>query len=68
VIIPRCTHLVLLAALLGACTHPCDVLEERICEAEIDEVRCDLMQDPERRELLTRDTCDGILEIMDARR
>ena len=53
---------------VGGCTHPCDALEQHVCEAEIDEARCELIQDPDRRELLTRATCEGILEAMDARR
>jgi hypothetical protein len=57
-----------MAMLLCACTHPCDALEQRVCELEVDKVRCALIQDPERRELLARATCDGILEVMDARR
>ena len=56
------------AALLSGCEHPCDVLEHRVCEAEVDEDRCELIQDPDRRALLTRSTCDGILEKMDERR
>ena len=52
----------------GGCTHPCDTLEVRVCEDDNDEERCDLMQDPERRELLTRKTCQGILESMEGRR
>ena len=51
-----------------ACTHPCDTLEERVCESEPDESKCELIQDPERRELLTRATCSGILDVMDKRR
>jgi len=53
---------------MAACTHPCDVLEQRVCETKIDAARCELIQDPDRRELLTRATCDGILEAMDTRR
>lgn len=51
-----------------ACTHPCDTLEHRVCEEEVDKKRCDLMEDPGRRPLLTRDTCESILETMDERR
>ena len=54
--------------LVGGCTHPCAVLEERVCVTAIDETRCELIQDPDRRDLLTRETCDGILEAMDERR
>ena len=60
--------LVALSAPLVSCTHPCDTLEARVCEVEIDEARCEIMQDPDRRPLLTRSTCDGILEKMGERR
>ena len=50
------------------CTHPCETLEVKVCDEQEDEKRCDLIQDPERREALTRKTCEGILEKMEARR
>lgn len=48
--------------------HPCDTLEQRVCEDDIDKKRCELIQEPERRQLLTRETCSGILETLDERR
>jgi len=65
----RAVALMCLAILwLSGCEHPCDVLELRVCESEVDEDHCELIQDPDRRELLTRTTCDGILKKMDERR
>ncbi len=69
--VPRCTRVALLTAvsvLVGSCAHPCDILEARVCETQVDEARCELLQDPQRRELLTRATCEGILDAMDGRR
>lgn len=60
--------LVCLSLTLQACMHPCDTLEQRVCEDDIDKKRCELIQEPERRQLLTRDTCSGILETLDERR
>ena len=60
--------LIYLSLMTQACTHPCDTLEQRVCEDDIDKARCELIQEPERRQLLTRDTCSGILETLDERR
>jgi hypothetical protein len=64
----RIAALVLLSHALLACTNPCDTLELRVCEEEVDQKRCDLIQEPERRALLTGDTCEAILKTMDERR
>ena len=60
--------LVYLNLTIQACVHPCDTLEQRVCEDDIDKKRCELIQEPERRQLLTRETCSGILETLDERR
>jgi hypothetical protein len=60
--------LVLLSHATIACTQPCDTLEQRVCEEDVNEKRCALIQEPERRKLLTSDTCKDILETMDKRR
>jgi hypothetical protein len=46
-----------------ACANPCAELEDRVCEAREQRKRCELMQDPERRALLSSEACEGILEV-----
>ena len=59
------TALALLAAsLAGGCTHPCERLKERVCDELKDKHRCELMQQQERRKLLTKDTCRSILKSL----
>ncbi len=60
--------MVLFGQLSIACSDPCGVLEATVCDEQEDAARCAMIQDPERRELLTRDTCEGILETMEAKR
>jgi hypothetical protein len=46
-----------------ACADPCALLEERVCESREQRKRCELMQDPERRSLLSGEACEGILQV-----
>jgi hypothetical protein len=57
--------LILLAwSIGGGCADPCAELEARVCERHEDTKRCDLMQDPERRRLLSNEACEGILQVV----
>ncbi len=55
------------ASSLGACKDPCTGLERYVCETLEDEERCMLLQDPLRREHLTRAACAGMLERLESR-
>lgn len=61
--------LLLLVSLLASpgCTHPCDELEVKLCDVLAEEKRCALIQDEERRALLTRDTCQSVLDKLNRR-
>ena len=50
---------------LGAgCDEPCVELEDRVCEHHDDRLRCDLMQDPDRRALLSDEACESMLRVV----
>ena len=52
------------ACLAAGCDKPCDELEARVCERHEDRLRCELMQDPSRRALLSDEACEGILRVV----
>ena len=56
--------IVCLASLLAGCDRPCDELEARVCERHEDRLRCELMQDPSRRALLSDEACEGMLRVV----
>lgn len=56
--------LVAAAPASSACGDPCRDLEVEVCEELDDEERCALMEDPWRREHLSRSACEGILRSM----
>ena len=62
--------LVALVVWLGpaaGCAEPCVELEVKVCEELRDKRRCEIMQDVDRRELLGKEACAGILEHLDRR-
>jgi hypothetical protein len=48
----------------SACADPCEELELRVCERHEDTKRCELMQDPGRRALLSKEACEGMLKVV----
>lgn len=65
--------LLLFALPLTACSDPCGDLEAKVCEATSPKLRreyakaCKLMQEPNRRDNLTKDTCESILKHLSKR-
>ena len=61
------TRLALLAWLLVTgvgCEEPCAELEQRVCDRHEDRKRCEIMQDPERRALLSNEACESMLRAV----
>ena len=51
-----------LVTTLSGCADPCAELEERVCARDEDERSCELLQDPMRRDLLSGEACQSILD------
>ncbi len=58
-----CAHI----GLAQGCSQPCDELQVRLCDVLKEKRRCELMNDEERRAVLTRDTCQSILDKLNRR-
>jgi hypothetical protein len=54
-------------ALLVGCDEPCVELEHKVCNTLKDQRRCEMIQDVERREVLSDGACASILESIDRR-
>lgn len=59
--------LVAAAAPLAGCDEPCAELEHKVCNTLKDRRRCEMIQDVDRREVLSDDACASILESIDRR-
>jgi len=63
----------LLTLPLSACSDPCGELEAKVCQVTSPKLRreyakaCELIQEPRRRENLTKDTCESILNHLSKR-
>lgn len=51
-----------LALTFGGCDEPCVELEHTVCSVVKDNRRCEIMQEQDRRALLSDDACQSILE------
>ncbi|TNF26577.1 MAG: hypothetical protein EP329_21075 [Deltaproteobacteria bacterium] len=62
-----------LALPLTACADPCGELEVKVCQAQNPNLKrqyanaCKLMQEPARRDNLTKDACESILNHLSKR-
>lgn len=62
-----------LALPVAGCADPCGELEVKVCQAVSPKLKreyakaCKLMQEPKRRDNLTKDTCQGILDHLSKR-
>jgi len=63
---PLCAAVLLtFATSLGGCDEdPCVKLERRVCKEVKDKRRCELIQQPQRREHLSSDACESMLKAL----
>ncbi len=57
-----CTAFIVLPGLLAGCEKPCEELELKVCNDLQWDRKCEMLQEPERRERLIDETCTSILK------